>query len=65
MKRWLRTARRSTANHHHCRGKAPDHADPAPARLYVLGDNAAASRDSRQFGPVPRRSIIGRAWLRY
>ena len=33
--------------------------------VWVLGDNAAESRDSRTFGPVPRKRIIGKAWLRY
>ncbi|HEY4705536.1 MAG TPA: nickel-type superoxide dismutase maturation protease [Thermoplasmata archaeon] len=28
----------------------------------VLGDNTAASRDSRQFGPVPRGLIVGKVW---
>ncbi len=28
----------------------------------VRGDNAAASRDSRHFGPVPRSLIVGRVW---
>jgi signal peptidase I len=45
--------------------QAPDHPEPGPARFYVLGDNAAASRDSRVFGPVARRQIVGKAWLRY
>ena len=45
--------------------QAPDGADPGPARFYVVGDNAAASRDSRVFGPVERRQIIGKAWFRY
>ena len=31
----------------------------------VLGDNRAYSRDGREFGPVPRESIVGKAWLRY
>jgi nickel-type superoxide dismutase maturation protease len=31
----------------------------------VLGDNAAASTDSRAFGPVGRASIIGKVWMRY
>ncbi len=31
----------------------------------VLGDNRAASRDSRSFGPVPRHSIRGRIVWRY
>lgn len=45
---------------------APDLAkDPAPASFYVLGDNGPMSRDSRHFGAVPRRAIIGRVWRRY
>ena len=31
----------------------------------VLGDNAAASTDSRDFGPVPRSRLIGRVVYRY
>ncbi len=45
--------------------RAPEAACPGPAQLYVLGDNAAASRDSRAFGLVERRQILGRAWLVY
>jgi signal peptidase I len=33
--------------------------------VYVLGDNAAESRDSREFGAVPRSHIVGRAWRKY
>ena len=54
-------------------------ADPrAPGRLLVkrvgsvdgravtvLGDNAAASTDSRHFGPVPVAALLGRAFYRY
>lgn len=29
------------------------------------GDNAAASTDSRTFGPVPVGEIVGPVWLRY
>lgn len=32
---------------------------------WVEGDNPDASTDSREFGPVARRDILGRAWLRY
>lgn len=31
----------------------------------VVGDNAKASTDSRHFGPVPRRLILGRPIYRY
>jgi signal peptidase I len=31
---------------------------------FVMGDNREASLDSRKFGPVPRRLIIGNAWVR-
>jgi nickel-type superoxide dismutase maturation protease len=31
----------------------------------VEGDNAGASRDSRDFGPVPRTAIVGRVVTRY
>lgn len=33
--------------------------------VFVLGDNRAASNDSRAFGPVPYEAIVGRAWLSY
>ena len=35
------------------------------AGLTVLGDDPAASTDSRSFGPVPRRTVLGRAVYRY
>lgn len=33
--------------------------------VFVVGDNRAASTDSRSYGPISRRRIEGRAWLRY
>ncbi len=33
--------------------------------LEVLGDNPAASTDSRHFGRLPRRAVIGRVVYRY
>jgi signal peptidase I len=38
--------------------------DLADDEFFVLGDNREASLDSRRFGPVPRRLIIGKAWVR-
>jgi signal peptidase I len=32
---------------------------------WVLGDNTDGSIDSRVFGPVRRRDLLGRAWVRY
>lgn len=32
---------------------------------FPSGDNRPASRDGREFGPVPVQSIVGKAWLRY
>lgn len=33
--------------------------------IEVRGDNATASRDSRDYGPVSRRLVVGRACWRY
>ena len=34
-------------------------------QFFVMGDHRQASQDSREFGPITKESIIGRAWLRY
>jgi nickel-type superoxide dismutase maturation protease len=39
--------------------------DRRASLVTVLGDNPGASTDSRAFGPVPRRSVAGRAVYRY
>lgn len=36
-----------------------------PGEVFVLGDNRPHSSDSRQFGPVPMDSLIGKAFVRY
>jgi len=37
-----------------------------PSENYIVfGDNRTHSFDSREWGPVPKNSIIGKAWLRY
>ena len=38
---------------------------PGREEYLVLGDNRALSRDSRHFGPVPRKLLRGPAWARY
>ena len=35
-----------------------------PEEYFVLGDNRGDSQDSRAFGPVHRRLILGRVWFR-
>jgi signal peptidase I len=35
-----------------------------PQQYYVMGDNRSASMDSRSFGPIEKRQIIGRIWIR-
>ncbi len=37
----------------------------APDCFFVMGDHRECSHDSRDYGPVPRSRIIGRAFLRY
>jgi signal peptidase I len=36
-----------------------------PLNYFVMGDNRGNSNDSRAFGPITRREIVGRVWLRY
>lgn len=48
----------------------PSRTDMAPLTLgpdeyFVMGDNRAGSSDSRVWGPLPARRIIGKAWLIY
>ena len=39
--------------------------DRAAGTLEVVGDDPAASTDSREFGPVPLDSVVGRIVYRY
>jgi signal peptidase I len=49
-----------------CRGKSCDGEwVVGPQQYFVLGDNRGASKDSQDFGPVDRKYIVGRAFLRY
>ena len=36
-----------------------------PWAVYVLGDNAEQSRDSRAFGPLSVEAVIGKAIMKY
>jgi hypothetical protein len=36
-----------------------------PDEAWLLGDNIAASIDSRTYGPVPFGAFVGRVWFRY
>ncbi len=39
---------------------------PLPAgSVWLLGDHPEESRDSRQYGAVASRLLLGRAWYRY
>jgi len=48
-------------------GETPRSGDPPvpPGFVYLLGDNPEVSRDSRKFGPVPLRSLVGRVYRCY
>lgn len=35
-----------------------------PDEYYLLGDNRSSSLDSRFFGPVSRKYVVGRVWVR-
>ena len=37
----------------------------ASGEYWVLGDNESESTDSREFGAVRCRDLLGRAWVRY
>lgn len=36
-----------------------------PLSIFVLGDNRNFSNDSRSFGTVPLKDVVGRAWFSY
>lgn len=39
---------------------------PIPEGYYiVLGDNRGWSSDSREWGPISKKAIVGKAWVRY
>jgi signal peptidase I len=36
-----------------------------PLNIFILGDNRNFSNDSRSFGTVPLKNVVGRAWFSY
>jgi len=36
-----------------------------PLNIFVLGDNRNFSNDSRSFGTIPLKNVVGRAWFSY
>lgn len=48
-------------------GRDAPRGDPSlgPGTIFVEGDNAPESRDSRQFGPVSQDRVLGIVWFRY
>jgi signal peptidase I len=36
-----------------------------PLNIFVLGDNRNFSNDSRNFGTIPLKNVVGRAWFSY
>ena len=37
---------------------------PDATQIRVAGDNTDRSRDSRAFGPIAKREIVGKVWIR-
>ena len=62
---WVNSQLQAAASPSHETAIAERTWDLSPEEYFLLGDDPGHSTDSRHFGPVPRKALLGRAWLVY